>query len=920
MEAKTHLHLPTTEESIIVERVLRIVSSVRGSKPDYARLAAELEPAIPFDVFGIVLLRHDREAVRIIACERRAGSWFSNYHQHPLQGSNVEQLLQQISSSSAVEPLPKITNYSHGLDGLPTQCGDALSNYHQLRSTCIAPLIVEGRLLGTLELGSTELHTYDEESLRRLLEGVVRVIATAIEGAQVGGSVEIQNRQRQALRDVSSALTSTMDLSLILNKIVDGVVQALNVPSAIVMLNQRDGSLRVEAQQGLDDALFRRLMRQKTALREHSIIGYSLLTRQPCVSQDIAVDARFTQNRQFATELGIHSIYSYPLVTGTVVYGTLLLCSREPGGFTPLKIEILSLFASQATIAIHNGMLVESAHQRSRFQEAIEQLEQARVDVGDENEAFERVLWETESTFGIRFSSLVRFISDHLLTRSEHDLRMMLSSEHTSLHEPVDGHDEALEPADASVEGNQQERAFVPLSQGESIALLTHTAEAALARVAVMSELGGLLMQLQQTTGYTNDAWFVTDPQGHYLSMNASAELFCGMRNDTIGVGRETTLEDIFAHLLPRIRDKDTARLYLGEFVQEGQEEQAWSEQRQELRCVIALNAESVENTSAENNQSTDATKHAKSHSQSDTAPTDQYYQLMRYPLYNAQGLLVGRALLVHDITTQIRDEKNKAALLTSVSHDLRTPLTTIKAAVTGLMGTNMTWDEATYREILADINTESDHLEVLVTDLIEMSRIEMGALVLENEWCDILEVLYRAVARLESVVGERKILFQTGSAFQAELPLLYADHVQLERAFFYLMEYVAHDTEDGVEILAHVEAVEIEQVEHLRVQIIDCGKGMPVGERERIFKTFYRPATHGNGHPYGSGLGLAICRGIVDAHHGQIYVEALSDDRRRACFTCVLPLHHQNGIAIEHFSPVTHLSRKREFLPEELL
>src|SRR6202051_1987307 len=79
----------------LVERVARIVSTVRGAKPDYARLAAELEPAIPFDVFGVVLLRHDHEAVRIIACERRAGTWYSDYHQHPLQGSKVEQLLQQ---------------------------------------------------------------------------------------------------------------------------------------------------------------------------------------------------------------------------------------------------------------------------------------------------------------------------------------------------------------------------------------------------------------------------------------------------------------------------------------------------------------------------------------------------------------------------------------------------------------------------------------------------------------------------------------------------------------------------------------------------------------------------------------------------------------------------------------------------------
>src|ERR1700693_3870671 len=110
MEEKTHLQ--TTEESAIVERVLRIVSSVRGAKPDYTRLAAELEPAIPFDVFGVVLLRHDRQAVRVTICQRDARSWVAQYRQHPLEGSMLEQLLPS--------PLTVVQNYHDGLDGPPS--------------------------------------------------------------------------------------------------------------------------------------------------------------------------------------------------------------------------------------------------------------------------------------------------------------------------------------------------------------------------------------------------------------------------------------------------------------------------------------------------------------------------------------------------------------------------------------------------------------------------------------------------------------------------------------------------------------------------------------------------------------------------------------------------------------------------------
>src|SRR5215471_5326421 len=195
MEAKTST--PTIAESTLVERVARIVSGGhewRRAKPDFTRLAAELEPAIPFDVLGIVLLRHDRQALRITVCKREAGSWIANYHQRPLEDSKMEHLLQH--------PAIVVENYPHGLDGPPAICGDALSPYPYLRSTLIAPLIVGDQVLGTLELGSALSNTYTDGTLQRLIKAVVHVLAAAIESAQIGGNVEIQDRQRQALKHV----------------------------------------------------------------------------------------------------------------------------------------------------------------------------------------------------------------------------------------------------------------------------------------------------------------------------------------------------------------------------------------------------------------------------------------------------------------------------------------------------------------------------------------------------------------------------------------------------------------------------------------------------------------------------------------------------------------------------------------------
>src|SRR4249919_626931 len=151
---ETRTQPPTQEQSAIVERVARIVSRVRGAKPDYARLAAELEPAIPFDVFGIVLLRHDREAVRVVVCTHEADGWIAHYHQHPLKDSMFENILQRAQTTSADtfrgEPylapevsqeqdlaIIDIRNYPGGVDGSPAQCGDALSGKPYLRSTLI---------------------------------------------------------------------------------------------------------------------------------------------------------------------------------------------------------------------------------------------------------------------------------------------------------------------------------------------------------------------------------------------------------------------------------------------------------------------------------------------------------------------------------------------------------------------------------------------------------------------------------------------------------------------------------------------------------------------------------------------------------------------------------------------------------------
>src|SRR6266700_3452752 len=878
------VHTPTVKESTIVERVARIVSSVRGNKPDYTRLAAELEPALPFDVFGVVLLRHDRQAVRVTVCQKKEDIWIARCHQHPFVGSMVEQM--------EYTPATLIANYPFGLDGPPATCGDALSSHHHLRATLIAPLIAGERVLGVLELGSTTLETYADKTLQRLIEAVVHVLATAIESAQMGGSAEIQNRQRQALKKVSSALTSRMDLSAILDQIVHGIANALNVASAIITLDQREGSLRVAAQSGLEPFILSKIVAKKVTMPDQTIVGHTLRRRQPYVSQDISNDERFPASRVFMTELGMRSVSVYPLVTGTTVYGALLLCSPEPGGFTPLKADILSLFASQATIAIHNAMLIESAHQRSRFQKAIEQLEQAYPQNGDEQEILKHVRQEAERTFGISFSSLLHFISDHLLTRNERDLHAIL---HTTQHE------EQAEHAPASLSSSlEQEVAAtlprpwqstqesgtsdIPFLAQDSLGLLTQTAETALARAEVLSEWGRFSSQLKQSAGHMKDAWFVVDLHSLCMYMNPAAEVFCGM---LMGLAVENTITDIFSELLPRMRNRDEIKAYLCEFRQ-------GNVYRQTIRCILAAEPINLLQTEAHTLRAQTSIGVGESHKYRNSLyeeTNDQYYELSHHPLFNQQGTLLANVLQVHDVTAQVHDEHNKAALLSSVSHDLRTPLTTIKAAVTGLLQIGVQWNEITQREILEEIDAETDHLSVLIGALIELSRIEMGALVLDKEWCDIVEVLHGALIRLERILAGQ----QVRTSIQPQLPLIYADHAQLERVFYNLIENVVRQNVRNADILVTIDTLVEDGGEAaftaLRVKITGRYYDLPLRERERIFRSFYGL------HTRGGGLGLAICRGIVEAHQGQIGVETTSNSEGSS-FIFTLPIHSHGGVS----------------------
>jgi two-component system sensor histidine kinase KdpD len=226
------------------------------------------------------------------------------------------------------------------------------------------------------------------------------------------------------------------------------------------------------------------------------------------------------------------------------------------------------------------------------------------------------------------------------------------------------------------------------------------------------------------------------------------------------------------------------------------------------------------------------------------------------------------------------RSDDLKTAILRSVSHDLRSPLTAMVTSGWALGSPSL---DAEDRVALSEaVVAEGARLEGLIEKLLDLSRLQAGEAPPKLEWVDVADVLGSA---REHVAEPASVRLQ----IDRELPSIRADAVQLERAFGNLMENaIAHGGGRPVSVRARA-------VGHrLVVRVVDQGPGIPAAEQDRIFEAFYRGAGADNRRPTGSGLGLAIVRGFVEANGGTVHVESLPG--QGASFVVEFPIESPDG------------------------
>jgi two-component system, OmpR family, sensor histidine kinase KdpD len=227
-----------------------------------------------------------------------------------------------------------------------------------------------------------------------------------------------------------------------------------------------------------------------------------------------------------------------------------------------------------------------------------------------------------------------------------------------------------------------------------------------------------------------------------------------------------------------------------------------------------------------------------------------------------------------------VETDRLRAALLTSISHDLRTPLASILGSATSLIRHGCEFDKTVQTSLLRTIQEEAERLNRFIGNLLDMTRLESGALTPQNGPVDLSDIIGATVQRASKILQNHQVKID----LEPNLPMVKTDMVLMEQVLFNLFDNAAKYAPQG----SRIEVAAAQENGFVAVRVLDEGDGIPEADLERVFDKFYR-VHRGDRQRAGTGLGLAICRGFVEAMGGRLTV-ANRAARKGAVFTITLP------------------------------
>lgn len=257
----------------------------------------------------------------------------------------------------------------------------------------------------------------------------------------------------------------------------------------------------------------------------------------------------------------------------------------------------------------------------------------------------------------------------------------------------------------------------------------------------------------------------------------------------------------------------------------------------------------------------------------------------------DGEGRLFRTVAVLRDITRRKSVDLAKSEVISAVSHELRSPLTSVKGFTSTLLRKWDQFDEETKKHFLFTINSDADRVTRLIGELLDISRLEAGRLQLRKQPIQVPEIVSRVITRLEHLSEKHDLKAE----FPRDFPDVFADQDKVEQVLTNLVENAIKYTEDG-----RVRVGGSSDESFVTVVVSDEGEGIPTDQRTQVFGKFFRRGER-SGNPTGTGLGLYISKGLIEAHGGKIWVEEATGGGASFAFT--LP-RDSNGRSIDDRTP----------------
>ena len=780
-------------------------------------------------------------------------------------------------------------------------------------SSMAIPIQAGDDVLGVLILDNFERSNAFSRDNQMLASSLARQAALTLENIRLYRTAEQHTRQLEGLSEISATITASLDLDALIDTLLGTLGDFVPYDTGTLWLH-RDGELAIRSVRGFENR--GDLIGVTTSVEDSPLFEEMVRTGEPISVGDVRLDDRFPMEPENLSWLSVS------LTTKGEAVGVIALEKSEDHFYSEDHVRILRSFANQAAVAIQNARLFSQAQ---KLREELEQRVEQRT------EQLEKERWRAESLLKIMQELSASLDLDHVLNRTlrvineitgaeQSTLLLIRHDERTFYHRaslgyteapPVGGHptnlavDEGLagwvvkqrEPI--LIDDLRQDVHWVQLEGYET----EHRSSLALPLMVGAEVLGVLLIFHREIGHFTTGQMELAQAASNQIagSINKS-ELFNLIREqaERLGVMLHTQqvetsrsraiLEAVADGVLVTDADRhitlfnDSAEKILG--LKRGE---IVGKSLQDFSGLFGKAAQSwldtIKTWSSSPGSYTEDDVFAEEITLEDMRVVSVHLAPVRL-----QDEFLGTVSIFRDITHQVEVDRLKSEFVANVSHELRTPMTSIKGYVDVLLMGAAGQLSDRQKNFLEIVQGNTERLNILVNDLLDVSRIETGKF-------DLSMQPLRLQPLIEDIVEEQRLRMQKNDReidleldLPPDLPSVWGDDRRVRQIMNNLVSNAYHYTPSGgnIHVKAHVEDG------YVQVDVRDSGIGIPPQDQERIFERFYRGENPLVLATAGTGLGLSIVRQLVEVHEGEIWFESSGIPGEGSVFSFTLPIHQE--------------------------